>query len=160
MLSWNVRAKGIAAALIGGGASAVAAAVTALGMNKRIKGESMGMSNVFVEIGHGVETAVKDVAKSAEDVLTVGSKVLKVISDVKAMSPEFKANLATLVDDAKAIAIPLAPVVASGGENVAADLVALAPVVKDVMKLVEDFIAFLPSIEAALKTVYADVEGA
>jgi hypothetical protein len=50
--------------------------------------------------------------------------------------------------------------VASGGENVAADLVALTPVVKDVMKLVKDFIAFLPSIEAALKTVYADVEGA
>jgi hypothetical protein len=120
----------------------------------------MGMSNVFVEIGHGVETAVKDVAKGAEDVLSAGSKVLKVISDVNAMSPEFKANLATLVDDARAIAIPLAPVVASGGDNVAADLVALAPVVKDVMKLVKDFITFLPSIEAALKTVYADVEGA
>jgi hypothetical protein len=29
-----------------------------------------------------------------------------------------------------------------------------------VIKLVKDFIAFLPSIEAALKTVYADVEGA
>ena len=68
------------------------------------------MSNVFVEIGHGVEIAVKDVVKGAEDVLTVGGKVLKVISDVKAMSPEFKSNLATLVDDAKAIAIPLAPV--------------------------------------------------
>jgi hypothetical protein len=49
-------------------------------------------------------------------------------------------------------------VVASGGENVAADLVALAPVVKDVMKLVKDFLTFLPSVEAALKTVYADIE--
>jgi hypothetical protein len=120
----------------------------------------MGMSNVFVEIGHGVEAAVKDVVKGAEDALTIGGKVLKVISDVKAISPEFKANLATLVNDAKAIAIPLAPVVASGGENVAADLAALTPVVQDVMKLVKDFIAFLPSVEAALKTVNADVEGA
>ena len=118
------------------------------------------MTNIFVEIGHGVETAVKDVVKGAEDVLTVGGKVLKVISDVKAMSPEFKANLATLVDDAKAIATPLAPVLAGGGENIAADLVALAPVTKDVMKLVKDFIAFLPSVEAALKTVYADIEAA
>ena len=120
----------------------------------------MGMSNVFVEIGHGVEVAVKDVVKGAEDVLTVGGKVIKVISDVKAISPEFKANLATLVNDAKAIAVPLAPVVASGGENVVADLAALTPVVQDVMKLVKDFIAFLPSVEAALKTVNADVEGA
>lgn len=118
----------------------------------------MGMGDVFVGIGHGVETAVKDVVKGAEEVLTVGGKVLKVIADVSAVSPEFKSNLATLVDDAKAIAVPLAPVIASGGENVAADLMALTPVVKDVMKLVKDFITFLPSVEAALKTVYADIE--
>ncbi|HEY3991199.1 MAG TPA: hypothetical protein VGM02_18000 [Acidobacteriaceae bacterium] len=115
------------------------------------------MTNVFAEVGHGIETAAKDVIKGAEDVLSVGSKVLKVISDVKAMSPEFKSNLATLVNDAKAIATPLAPVVASGGQNVAADLAALAPVTEDVMKLVKDFIAFLPSVEAALKTVAADI---
>jgi hypothetical protein len=120
----------------------------------------MEMTNIFVEIGHGVETAVKDVVKGAEDVLTVGGKVLKVIADVKAMSPEFKANLATLVDDVKAIAMPLAPVLAGGGENIPADLAALAPVTKDVMKLVKDFIAFLPSVEAALKTVAADIETA
>ena len=87
----------------------------------------------------------------------MGGKVLKVIADVKAMSPEFKSNLATLVDDAKAIAVPLAPVLASGGENVAADLAALMPVTEDVMKLVKDFIAFLPSVEAALKKVDADM---
>lgn len=120
----------------------------------------MGMTDVFVEIGHGVEVAVKDVVKGAEEVLSVGAKVLKVISDVTAMSPEFKSHLATLVDDAKAIAGPLAPVVAGGGENVAADLAALAPVTKDVMKLVKDFIAFLPSVEAALKKIAADVENA
>src|SRR6201996_4855453 len=120
----------------------------------------MGINHVFVEIGHGVETAVKDVVKGAEEVLTVGGKVLKVISDVKAMSPEVKTNLATLVDDAKAIATPLAPVVAGGGENVAADLAALVPVTEDVMKLVKDFIAFLPSIEAGLEEVTADMTSA
>ena len=67
----------------------------------------MGMNNVFAGIGHGVEVAVKDVLHGAKDVLSVGGKVLKVISDVKAMSPEFKSNLATIVDDAKAIAVPL-----------------------------------------------------
>ena len=120
----------------------------------------MGINGVFVEIGHGMETVVKDVVRGAEEVLTVGSKVLKVIADVNAMSPEFKANLATLVDDAKAIAGPLAPVVAGGGENVAADLAALVPVTEDVMKLVRDFIAFLPSVEAALKQVAADMTSA
>ena len=150
---WKVEAKGIATADFLEKESA------ADGW-KEEKEESMGINDVFVEIGHGVEVAVKDVVKGAEDVLSVGGKVIKVIADVKAVSPEFKANLATLVDDAKAIAVPLAPVVASGGENVAADLVALTPVVKDVMKLVKDFITFLPSVEAALKTVYADVQGA
>jgi hypothetical protein len=120
----------------------------------------MGMSNVFAGIGHGIEVAVKDVLHGAEDVLSVGGKVLKVISDVKALSPEFKSNLATLVDDAKAIAGPLAPVVASGGQNVVADLAALAPVTEDVLKLVRDFIAFLPSVEAALEKVGADLKTA
>lgn len=117
----------------------------------------MGINQVFVEIGHGVETVAKDIAKGAEEVLTVGGKVLKVIADVKAISPEFKSNLATLVDDARAIAVPLAPVLATGGENVAADLAALMPVTEDVMKLVKDFIGFIPSIEAALKKVDADL---
>jgi hypothetical protein len=120
----------------------------------------MGINHVFAEIGHGVAVAVKDVLQGAEDVLTVGGKVLKVISDVKAMSPEFKSNLATLVDDAKAIATPLAPVLASGGQNVVADLAALAPVTEDVVKLVRDFIAFLPSVEAALKKLDADFKTA
>ena len=120
----------------------------------------MGMDHVFAEIGHGVEVAVKDVVQGAEEVLTVGGKVLRVIADVRAMSPEFKSNLAILVDDAKAIAVPLAPVVAGGGENVAADLAALAPVTEGVLKLVRDFLAFLPSVEAALKKVNADMGNA
>lgn len=118
------------------------------------------MNRVFVEIGHGIEVAAKDVAQGAEEVLSMGGKVLKVISDVKAMSPAFRSNLAILVDDAKAIAMPLAPVVAGGGENVAADLAALVPVTKDVLKLVRDFLTFLPSVEAALKKVDADLGNA
>ena len=120
----------------------------------------IGMNRVLAEIGHGVAVAVKDVVQGAEEVLTVGGKVLRVISDVRAMSPEFKSNLAILVDDAKAIAVPLAPVVAGGGENVAADLAALAPVTEGVLKLVRDFLAFLPSVEAALKKVNADMGNA
>jgi hypothetical protein len=121
------------------------------------EGDLMGMKSVFSEIGHGVEVAAKDIAKGAEEVLTIGAKVLKVIADVRAISPEFKHNLATLMDDAKAIAVPLAPVLASGGENVAADLAAIMPVTQEVMKLVRDFLVFLPSIEAALKKVDADL---
>jgi hypothetical protein len=124
------------------------------------KEEAMGLNHVLAEIGHGVGVAVKDVVQGAEEVLTVGGKVLRVIADVRAMSPEFKSNLAILVDDAKAIAVPLAPVVAGGGENVAADLAALAPVTEGVLKLVRDFLAFLPSVEAALKKVNADMANA
>jgi hypothetical protein len=126
----------------------------------REKEEVIGMNRVLAEIGHSVAVAVKDVVQGAEEVLTVGGKVLRVISDVRAMSPEFKSNLAILVDDAKAIAVPLAPVVAGGGENVAADLAALAPVTEGVLKLVRDFLAFLPSVEAALKKVNADMGNA
>jgi hypothetical protein len=60
------------------------------------------------------------------------------------------------VDDVKAIAGPLAPVVESGGENISADMAAIVPVVQDVMKLVKDFLAFLPSIEASLKKIGSD----
>jgi hypothetical protein len=43
---------------------------------------------------------------------------------------------------------------------VVADLAALAPVTEDVLKLVRDFIAFLPSVEAALEKVGADLKTA
>jgi hypothetical protein len=43
---------------------------------------------------------------------------------------------------------------------VAADLAALVPVTEDVLKLVRDFLAFLPSVEAALKKVNADLGNA
>ena len=42
----------------------------------REKEEAIGMNRVLAEIGHGVEVAVKDVVQGAEEVLTVGGKVL------------------------------------------------------------------------------------
>jgi hypothetical protein len=106
---------------------------------------------------HGIEAAAKDVVHGIEDVVTIGSKVIKLIEDGKALTPEFKQELALLVNDAKAITVAAAPVVATGGTNIAADLGAVEPVVAGAIKLAKDFTTFIPVIEAALKTLDADV---
>lgn len=116
------------------------------------------MSNVLTDIGHGIKVGVEDIGKVAEDVITTADKVIKVIESVKALTPTFKAELGTLVSDVEKIAGPLAPVIASGGTNIAVDATALEPVVADVIKLVKDFVSFLPTIESAFKTIGADIE--
>lgn len=116
------------------------------------------MSNPFQKVAHGVEVAAMDVIHAAETVLSVGSKVIKVVEDAKALTPEFKSALALLVNDAKALAAPLAPVVATGGQNMIVDAAALMPVAADVVKLVKDFFAFLPALESALKKLGEDVK--
>jgi hypothetical protein len=115
------------------------------------------MSNVFETLGHGIETGARDVVHGIEDVITAGAKVIRVIEDGKALTPEFKRELALLVDDAKAIAAVVAPVAASGGTNVAVDLAALEPAVADIIKLAKDVVAFMPTLEAALKKIGADI---
>jgi hypothetical protein len=117
------------------------------------------MSNVFTEIGHGIETGAEDVVHGIEDVISIGGKVIRVIEDGKALTPEFKQELALLVNDAKAITAVVAPVAASGGTNVAVDLTALEPAVADIIKLAMDVVVFMPTLEAALKKIGADVEG-
>jgi hypothetical protein len=61
------------------------------------------MSNVFQEIGHGLKVAGEDVVKGVEDVITVGGKVIRAIGDAKALTPDFKAELAKLINDAEPI---------------------------------------------------------
>lgn len=116
------------------------------------------MSNVFVKIGHGVEVGVEDVIKEAGKILSVGGKVIRVIHDVEAMTPQFKDELKQLIDDVKPIAIVLAPVVAAGGKNPIADFAAVEPVIADVIKLVRDFLSFLPALEGALAKLGEDLK--
>jgi hypothetical protein len=118
------------------------------------------MSNVLTDIGHGIKVGVEDIGKVAEDVITIGGKVIKVISELKALSPSFKQELSTLVNDVEKIAGPLAPVIASGGTNVAVDATALEPVVVDVIQLVKDFLSFLPTLDAAIKEIGGVIESA
>lgn len=115
------------------------------------------MSNFVTKALHGVEVAALDVVKAAETAVSLGAKVIRVVEDVRAMSPEFKTALAQLVNDAKAIAVPLGPVLASGGQNVVVDIAALEPVIVDIVKLIKDFVSFLPTLEEAVKKVGADV---
>jgi hypothetical protein len=117
------------------------------------------MSNVFVEIGHGIEAGAKDVIHGVEDVITVGGKVIRVIEDGKALTPQFKQELGLLVNDAKAIAAVVAPVAVSGGTNVAVDFAALEPAVADIIKLAKDVVTFMPTLEAALRKIGADING-
>jgi hypothetical protein len=108
-------------------------------------------------IGHGVEVATKDVVKGVEYIVTDGEKLIRVVADAKQLSPQFKAELKTLMDDAKPIAEALAPVVATGGKDLAADILAVQPVIKDVVKLGKDVLSFLPILEAAYKQLDADL---
>jgi phage-related minor tail protein len=109
---------------------------------------------------HEVETVTVNVAKriavGVEDVVHVGSDIYKVLSDAKALEPEFKAELSTLLTDCGPIVTAMSPVIAGGGTNVAADLAAIAPVLSDIKKLVTDFTAFLPTLKAAVGEIKTD----
>ena len=94
--------------------------------------------NVFQKVEAGVVTAGKEVVKVAEEIVHVGSDVYRVLTSVNQLAPGFKAELSTLIADAQPIATALAPVIASEGTNIAADLGAVAPVLADLKKLVAD----------------------
>ncbi|MGH7240129.1 MAG: hypothetical protein ACREHG_08705, partial [Candidatus Saccharimonadales bacterium] len=84
--------------------------------------------------------------------------VIKAIEDAKALTPDFKSELASILSDAKAIAAPLGPAIAAGGTNVVLDVSALEPVITHVIDLVKDVIKFIPTLEAAVKELSADLE--
>ena len=108
-------------------------------------------------VGHGIKVAAVDTVHVVEDVVTIGHKLIKVIEDGRALTPAFKQELATLINDAKTIATAAAPAVATGGANLGVDLGVLEPVVAGSVKLASDFVHFLPELEAALKKIEADL---
>lgn len=114
------------------------------------------MGNVIENIGGGVIHAVEKVGGVVKDTVTIGEKVIKLLEDGKALTPELKTALAALVNDAKAVAVAAAPAIVSGG-NVAADLAALPAVIAAVVKLVSDITAAEPLIEQVVKVVKADI---
>lgn len=113
--------------------------------------------SIVSNIGHDLKTAGEDVIKGAELVGRIGGDVVKVIEDAKALTPEFKQELAKLVQDAEPLAATLAPVIASEGTDVGLDLAAVAPVLSDIKTLVADFVSFLPTLDKALAELKADV---
>jgi hypothetical protein len=109
------------------------------------------------DVGHGLKVAGEDIAQGVKFVITDGDKLIKVISYVKQLSPEFKAELKALLDDLKPIAVAMAPVIASGGKDPAVDILAIQPVIQDVVKAAKDAYAFTPTLEAAYKLVEGDL---
>lgn len=115
------------------------------------------MGNVLVAIGHDIKVVAKDTVHGIEDAFTIGAKLIKIIESGESLTPEFKEELETLVTDLKPVAAALAPVIAGAGENTAADLAAIAPVLAGLKKAVHDFLTFLPTLEAAYETIKQDV---
>lgn len=112
----------------------------------------------LTEVGHVLKEAGEKIVTIAEDVISDGEKVVKVVMTAKNLSPEFKAALSLVVDDVKPIAVVLAPIVLAGGKDPVADFAALAPVAQDVVKLVKDFLSFVPILETAFSEVAADLK--
>lgn len=105
-------------------------------------------------IGHGA----MDVVHAVQSTVSVGEKLIKVIHDGRELTPQFKAELATLTNDAKEIAAILAPVIATKGTVITLDIAAIEPAITDVVKLVKDFLAFLPTLESAVSKIAADLK--
>jgi hypothetical protein len=116
------------------------------------------MSNPLKAIGHGLETVGKDIVIGVEDIAHVGEDVFRVLTDAKSLAPAFKTELAQLITDGEPIAAALTPAIAAGGENVALDLAAVAPVLADLKTFVAHFVSFLPTLKQAVADLEADVK--
>lgn len=93
-----------------------------------------------------------------KDVEDIGEKTVAVVREVRVLTPQFRAELTQLIDDINPVAAALQPVISSDGTNVGADLTAIKAALPDVKKLVKDFLAFIPTVEAAVKVLKSDVQ--
>lgn len=114
--------------------------------------------NVFTTVVTDIGKVGEKVVHIIGDVVTEGEKVIKVIETAEKLSPQFKADLQTLVNDVKPIASAFAPALAAGGSNVVIDVTALIAVAPQLIELVKDFLSFVPSIEAAFGEVVSDLK--
>jgi hypothetical protein len=113
--------------------------------------------NPIQKIGNIAETVGKDILHGAEDVIGVGETVFKVLSEIKALTPTFKVELAKLIQDAEPIATALAPAIATEGANITVDIEAVTAIYPALKTLVADFVAFLPQLKAAAEELSAEV---
>ena len=100
------------------------------------------------------ENAEKKTEVVAVDVAKGSADAIKLLFDVKALSPAFKAAVSQLITDAEDIATASVSAGSQSGVNVVADIA----VATATSKLVKDFIAFLPVLEADAKLLAADVK--
>lgn len=116
------------------------------------------MSNPIETIGHDLKVAGVDVVRGVEYVGRVATDIVRVLSDARELSPAFKQEIATLVNDIEPMAVALGPAVASEGENIALDIAAVEPVLGAIKKVVVDFTNFLPTLRQAISAIKADVQ--
>ncbi|MFC6644441.1 hypothetical protein ACFQBQ_02320 [Granulicella cerasi] len=115
------------------------------------------MSNIFEQIGHGVEVAAKDVAHVAVEVVDFLPHALKLLDDAIAHEAEVKTLVVDLVKQATAVLTAGTVAVTDKGVDLTADAATLAAA--------EGFFAyfrgtFLPAAEALYAQLEADVDGA
>ena len=79
------------------------------------------------------------------------------IEDGRALTPQLKQELALLINDGKDLAAVLGPVITTGGTAITLDIAAIEPAIKTITKLTQDFVGFLPTLDAAAKQIGADL---
>lgn len=103
--------------------------------------------NVFEKIGHGIETAAKDVAHGITRFFSFVHVIEKIFADSKQAEPEVKQLLGEVLQDVAPFVALIKPVIESGGKNLIEDAGALETLISVSKKLVNTFETAIPAIE-------------
>jgi uncharacterized protein YacL (UPF0231 family) len=105
------------------------------------------MANIFKKIGIGLVDVGKWVADAVKDVVSLTTKVEKVLSAGKPLEQPFINGLSTVVGDVETLLTDAEGAVSANGLNFAAD----SKTYQDFIKLIDDFKNLAPIVEQALQ---------
>lgn len=104
-------------------------------------------NNILKKIGIGIEDVSKWVATAVKDVVSLTTKVEKVLNASKPLEQPFITGLATVVGDVEALLADADGAVTASGMNFAAD----SKTFQDFMKLIDDFKNLAPIVNEAIQ---------
>lgn len=110
--------------------------------------------DVFEEIDHGIKEVAEDVGHVVVESVEFPAKATKVIDTAVKDIPAFKAELTTLITDAKTVFVDGMDAVSAKGLNWTEDTAVIASIVAFAVYFKTTFI---PALEAAYTEVNADV---
>ena len=111
------------------------------------------MSNVFEEIGHGIEVAAKDTGEAILWPFKHTAEAVAALTAAIKDEPSVRASIIGLVAKAEAVDADAVAAIGSKGADITSDLATMAAV-KDF------FIYFESTFVPAVKAAYADIEQA